>query len=145
MPSSEAGLDLDEEEEAQAPQAIESSFSPIQFKQLSVGKSFSCGIQHMDGKIRCWGTLKGVLRDTDLIESQAPYRQVSVGPHGVCMISEGTNAATCLGVSPLPSNEWDQLKVGKSHVCGVTMDSELKCSGPPHVIVNSLRDDFVVA
>jgi hypothetical protein len=93
MPSSEAGLDLDEEEEAQAPQAIESSFSPIQFKQLSVGKSFSCGIQHMDGKIRCWGTLKGVLRDTDLIESQAPYQQVSVGPHGVCMISEGTNAA----------------------------------------------------
>lgn len=144
-PSSQAGYDLDEEEEPQVPQAIESQLSPIQFKQLSVGKTFSCGIQYLDGKIRCWGTLKGVLKGTDLIESDAPYRQVSVGDHGVCMIAEGTNAATCLGASGLPSNEWDQLKVGKFHVCGVTMDSELKCSGPAHAIINSLRDDFVVA
>lgn len=142
---SSSTYDADEEEEATLPRH-QPTLVPIQFKQISVGTHYACGIQYMDGKIRCWGNLKSILKGTDLVDLNAPYRQVSVGNSGVCMISEDTNHVSCLGIAPLSeSTEWDQIKVGYYHVCGVTMDSELKCSGPAHPIVNSLRDDFVVA
>jgi hypothetical protein len=145
-PRGSSDIDLDEDEEAVASATVDqAAFSPIQFKQLSVGTNLACGIQYLDSKIRCWGNLKNV-QGNDLIDSAAPYRQVSVGARGVCMLSEGTNAVSCIGIQSLPQNtEWDQLKVGKHHTCGVTMDSELKCVGPRNAFLSALREDFVVA
>jgi hypothetical protein len=148
-PRTLSAIDLDEDEEEaliEHQTLSQAALSPIQFKQLSVGRNLACGIQYLDNKIRCWGDLKGILKGTDLIDSAAPYRQVSVGAGGICMISEGSNAVSCVGIRSLPESfEWDQLKVGKSHVCGVTMDSELKCVGPTHAFLSGLREDFVVA
>jgi hypothetical protein len=117
----------------------------VQFRQLSVGNAIACGIQLLDGQVRCWGRLKEfLLGGVDMI-SEGPYRQVSVGPGGICVIAEGTNRATCKGLMSPLDYEWDQIKVGQLNICGVTMDSELKCSGSYQVSTMSVPPDFVVA
>lgn len=187
------------------------SLSKIQLRQISVGERFSCGITLLGSHLRCWGDTR---KDHSSLErglgqlpiySPGPFRQVSVGPQGVCAIAgelehleeqrirresgfpelgEGdpvphtditavtgiskrvqnqqrqqhkqhinlpVDSLACWGsakdlVRPEPEDSWDQIYVGSSTICGVTMESELRCWGAnvPH----HLRDhhkSFVVA
>ena len=154
--------------------------SLVQFRQISVGRSLSCGITLFGGHVLCWGHP----RNLKFILSQAigPYRQLSVGDLGVCAITgdpeefgmtseqseeeyddedEGEvanknkrnqkNSHSTAALLPPDSlvcwgsakgyidanafESWDQVTVGSTQVCGVSMDSELLCSGhtvPPH-------------
>lgn len=121
----------------------------IQFRQISVGEGTSCGITLLGAHLQCWGGKRPV-------QSPGPYRQVSVGRRGVCAITAAVDDSSstesreadvllCWGHADsmvhhsgesAAQYHWDQISVGATTVCGVTMDSELKCWGgsiPPEL------------
>lgn len=121
--------------------------SHVQFKQISVGDGAACGIQYVDSRLRCWGNLKkhklpGLVLD-------GPFKQVSIGAGGICAIHSNTNQLHCFGQAAgrigdrATILEWDQVRVGKYNVCGVTMESQLICSGVS--IYDDIPEDFRVA
>ena len=66
------------------------------------------------------------------------YRQVSVGKVGVCGIRADTDALRCVGARSKRDpaldvhkgdSEWDQVRVGNTNICAVSMDSVLHCTG----------------
>ena len=78
--------------------AEEVLLSRLQFKQISVGEGISCGLTlalgsgvtdsngatYKDGDMVCWGNNKG--HSNLAPHTQGPYKQVSVGPLGVCAL-----------------------------------------------------------
>jgi hypothetical protein len=137
------------------------TISKIQFRQVSVGEGQSCGITLLGGHMHCWGgNPKKPLR------SNGPYRQVSVGRRGVCAITASSETDStweadmlkCWGFADTDvhysggtedsaaSYRWDQVTVGSTSICAVTMDSELKCWGggtPPEFTARGGK--FIVA
>lgn len=124
----------------------------LQFKQISAGPQYSCGIT-VRGDLQCWGH-PSLMKGKYPSRLPGPFKQVSVGGNGVCVLraedaSEGANAMECWGNAAVVvsaearrAREWDQVSVGDGIVCGVSMDSELSCWGrsrvrdiPPSLIV----------
>jgi hypothetical protein len=85
-----------------------------------------------------------------VILDDGAYRQVSVGKLGVCGIRADTDALRCIGSRTKRDpahevlkgdSEWDQVRVGNTNICAVSMDSVLHCTGglgmhiPAHVEV----------
>lgn len=122
----------------------------VQFRQISVGPHVSCGIQYIDGAIRCWGEeyQLHVARAEDVFEGE--YRQVSVGELGICAIRQHDRGLSCWGSAAtrvgtsVDGIEFDQIKVKDRYVCGVTMNSQLLCWGLTFVDPSELSE-FVVA
>ena len=62
-----------------------------------------------------------------------PYIQVSTGPRSTCAIREEDLSIECWGrPSRVPiehwnSTEYDQITLGRDHVCAVDMESQLHC------------------
>lgn len=128
----------------------------LQFKQLSVGEGFSCGIAFreerenathpvQEGDLVCWG---GKRKHGNMPHHiVGPFKQVSVGNLGVCAIYQAIHQDNnygevdgssegrmqCWGfVTHLVSAKgtaWDQVSVGTLSVCAVSMISELQCWG----------------
>jgi hypothetical protein len=120
--------------------------SKIQFRQISVGDGQSCGITLLGAHLQCWGG-----RGKKPLMAVGPFRQVSVGGSGVCAItaaaedqSEGQEGGreadrlVCWGFAEQMVHysgdsaahyQWDQVSVGASSVCAVTLDSEMRCWG----------------
>eukprot|EP01038_Epipyxis_sp_PR26KG_P014147 gene14147-18985_t len=122
----------------------------IQFRQLSVSNGHSCGITLEGSHLRCWGLDHYPKSKRAMYPkySQGPYRQVSSGGMGVCVITSETvsmirddknmtyppDSVACWGnvinmVSQSSFESWDQISIGSSNVCGVSLDSELDCWG----------------
>ena len=142
----------------------------VQFKQISVGPELSCGITLHGQHLRCWGRSAffeppiSMPRDV-----QGPFKQVSAGGRGICAIyatqedADEIGAAdrspdyvadglTCWGVAswivkPKAFNGWDQISVGSTTVCGVSMESDMECFGadaiPPHM--NQYHRQLIIA
>ena len=56
----------------------------VQFRQISVGQYYSCGILYENSDIECWG---GIYRNNGIPHYiKGPFKQVSVGLEGVCGI-----------------------------------------------------------
>ena len=125
--------------------------SYIQFRQIAVGETISCGITLIGSHLVCWGNARHFY-NTDLPRQvRGPFRQVSVGSSGVCAIrgekseeensedrkenDDAENAADtlhCWGYAKHLINAkyfsaWDQVSVGCTTICGVSMDSEVEC------------------
>jgi hypothetical protein len=121
--------------------------SHVEFKQISVGDGVACGIQFVDSKLRCWGNIKKHKLPGPVVDGS--FRQVSVGVGGICAIHSDTNQLHCFGQAAgriadrATVLEWDQVRVGKYNVCGVTMESQLICSGVS--IYDDIPEDFRVA
>lgn len=109
----------------------------IEFKQISIGYKFSCGIRYDNGNLLCWGFIDGLLYGSsknEYLTIDGPFKQVSAGTLGVCAIYEdGIKPILCLGpAKSIMSNyhiEFDQISVRTTMICGVNMDnSQLECS-----------------
>jgi hypothetical protein len=123
----------------------------LQFRQISVGEGQSCGITLLGTHLMCWGD-----KSHKPFQVAGPFRQVSVGRLGVCAISARKNdeltqtggvdeadhiqcwgfARMIVDLSGLEQVQWDQISVGDTTACAVSMDSELKCWG------NTLPPEF---
>ncbi len=137
----------------------------VQMKQISVSHHYSCGIT-LDNDIHCWGTEKRFLKQIKM-NITGPFKQLSVGGAGVCGIYGevagnesvktdgprshslecwGTEVETMLGAAPAAVRDlqWDQVIVHKFSMCGVTMQSDLKCFGPVWQ-GQSLPEDLIIA
>ena len=147
----------------------------LQFKQISVGEGFSCGIVLQEefanltavvheGDLVCWG---GHRKHSSMPHHIiGPFKQVSVGSIGVCAIyigeedrdldprrkgTEGPAPHTmkCWGFITnfvFPRDiAWDQVSVGSLSVCGVTMMSELECWGTGMHDVKKMPRDIEIA
>jgi hypothetical protein len=169
----------------------------MQFKQISVSELYSCGITLLEGDLRCWGKLAHF--GTHLVSHAAgPFKQVSAGKLGVCVIrSEDSapsesgptaNTIQCWGTArsivrpsdadvitpidgavveekpksiptagfniydPTPQfphtveqAEWDQVNVGASTICAVTMNSGLHCWGNSVPLLKKIPKDVIIA
>ena len=129
----------------------------------------SCGIlMNNNHNIRCWGNHKQIKKYFPSNIINGPYKQVSVGSDGLCVIKAdisnnklqnevinnenlSSNSLKCWsyhGIHIIPG-EWDQVTVGEGAICGVTMNSELKCWNTHSMgIVNEFYDiskDIIVA
>ena len=109
----------------------------IEFKQISVGYEFACGITYSSGDLHCWG---GNQRVKDLLHDPipGPFKQVSVGKLGVCAIRATDESLVCFGRGiharmaknpPSENTQFDQVKVGFLTACAVDFDSQLHCWG----------------
>ena len=147
----------------------------FQFKQISVGEGFSCGIVLQEevanltavvheGDLVCWG---GHRKHSSMPHHVVgPFKQVSVGSMGVCAIymgeedmdmdhrRKGTKGPAphnmkCWGFITnfvYPNdNAWDQVSIGSLSVCGVTMMSQLECWGTGIHDVKNMPRDIEIA
>jgi hypothetical protein len=131
----------------------------LQFKQISVGEGVSCGLTlastltdsagtpYADGDLVCWGNQQGHMKMAP--HTKGPFKQVSVGPLGVCAIYADDAPTTTAAAAPARPHglqcwgfinnlfdateaalfSWDQVAVGSLSMCAVTMISELQCWG----------------
>lgn len=104
------------------------SSGTLQFKQISSGLRFACGVTTAD-EVLCWGgdNLHG---QTDAPDGT--FKQVSAGPEGerACAVSTD-EGLECWGedIPNLPSDVgFAYVNVGKP-ICAVTTDNELRCWG----------------
>lgn len=125
--------DLDAEEEMLGTKQVDK----VEFKQISVGYEFACGISYIEGYLHCWGEFKRV---KDMLRNgvKGPFKQVSVGKLGVCAIRADDDSLHCFGKSiqsrlaispPSYGTGFDQVKVGFLQMCAVDLDSQLQCWG----------------
>lgn len=128
--------------------------SKMQFRQISVTNDMSCGITLIGAHLRCWGSKRLHRRGRWPVSAKGPYRQVSAGGLGVCAIvgsaddlsgeedylqveapeqGRAPDSLECWGgasaVNPKYFEAWDQIAVGVTYACGVSMDSQLHCGG----------------
>jgi hypothetical protein len=149
----------------------ENQVSYVQFRQIAVGESFSCGITLLGSHLYCWGDHRDFYYQPNIPKQvKGPFRQVSVGSSGVCAIraeaeDEGTTESElevdsvgateahipdtlqCWGRAKSIINHshfdaWDQVSVGSSYVCGVSMDSQIECGG---YIPGNDHKDIIIA
>lgn len=129
------------------PEVLETKrVAEVQFKQISVGYEFACGIGYASGDLHCWG---GAPRLKKLLKKaiSGPFKQVSVGKLGACAIRVDDDGLQCFGAPmhsrldqnpPRAGTKFDQVKVGPLSACAVDLDSQLHCWGgaqPDHEIV----------
>lgn len=138
----------------------------MQMKQISVGRHYSCGITLDNGDIQCWGAENRFHHDGSPHRFGGPFKQVSVGGAGVCGLyskvephEDGHGAKSdsmeCWGPqaeifansaeTPVGEQVWDQVKVHKFMLCGVTMNSDLKCYGSAKPKDGLVPADLIVA
>eukprot|EP01039_Chlorochromonas_danica_P007678 gene7678-8485_t len=164
--------DVEEEEldEAQRAERLnKQEIQLMQFRQLSAADAITCGITLFGSHLLCWGA-KHIFRKGFPRRVMGPYRQVSAGMLGVCVITgdhideqEGdrsdeessarsaSDRLVCWGnvkdmVRPAQFDGWDQVSVGSTGACAVSLDSDLACWG--HTFPDTLYSDlsnFVVA
>lgn len=130
---------------------------PIQYRQISVAKGISCGITLLGSHILCWGAPK-FFKSGYPKEVNGPFRQLSVSTSGICALTAEPSAIynedqkdstlpassssiqreadqiLCWGtikqvIDRFPHSAYDQIKVGNTYICAVSMDSELQCWG----------------
>lgn len=159
--------EFEEEEEAGGKAAggegagKEDELSYMQFRQLAVGETLSCGISLLGSHLFCWGSERVFYNSGLPRQARGPWRQVSVGSSGVCAIrgeAEGEektgesdwqpDSLQCWGMAKglIPTDRfpaWDQISVGSSFVCGVSMESEVECGGVFHNIND--HKDIIIA
>jgi hypothetical protein len=118
----------------------------LEFKQISVGFEYACGILYRSGNLQCWGH-KGSHNKLNRHEVVGPFKQVSVGATGVCALQED-DTMRCFGrrinddlADMNPYRKWDQISVGGKGFCAVDIYSSVECFG----LFTVPRFDIVVA
>ena len=115
--------------------------SEVCLRQISVGDDVICGIRYPESDIFCTGALKKYSLPS-IIEGNFLQVSVSSARLGVCAIRSDRSLqcwgqAKSLATFAKSNNRWDQVEVGPSTVCAVSMLSELECGGG-----NGIRIDF---
>lgn len=144
----------DDEEEIDKRRRIDPTKPKKKFRQIAVGQFYSCAIT-LSNDLHCWGEHKQIKKFLPRYE-KGPFKQVSTGDLGMCAIYEDgdadsmpvpPNSMKCWGLAAIhigPSEremEWDQIAIGSGGICGVSMDSELKCWG--RSVYSKLPEIFV--
>ena len=129
---------------------IENMTRKKQFRQISTGVRFTCGITLENSDLYCWGDLETTLY-TEQSLYKGPFRQISAGKSGVCAIYDSNKPILCLGNAKamVPSNhdvEFDQISVTNAMACGVAMEnSQLFCYGAPKTLTDGISVDLEIA
>lgn len=115
-------------------------WNQARFRQMSVGDDIICGIRYPQKDLLCIGALKkyGL---SSILDGNFIQVSVSSARIGVCAIhSDRTlqcwGPAKSLATFAKSNNKYDQVEVGPSTVCAVTMTSELKCGGGNGIRIN---------
>ncbi len=115
----------DEDESASSNDLKNLQTSSVQFRQISVGFGYNCGITLLGAHLQCWGDAPIIWVQKIPKKVQGPFRQVSVGGMGVCVIKADPNEMT-------PTSTEDEE--GESQVGTVTpkehKPDSLECWGP---------------
>ena len=165
--------DEDEEINSETGQIIkDSEVGLVQFRQISTSGDISCGITLLGANIICWGTSSQFRGNFLPRQMQGPFKQVSAGDWGVCAITADPqeimaedhelnvdhsidaskpDQLKCWGfpsftLDPHRFEAWDQISVGSTYACGVSMESEIDCFGA-HVPMQALSQfkDLIIA
>ena len=120
--------------------------SDMRFRQVSVGgDGLLCGISFPSDALRCWGRT-----ETLDLPRGGRFTQVSVssGRLGVCAIAADTLRVLCWGQArafapSFGAAAWEQVEVGATAVCGVSVESRLVCAGGNGMQLNFSRHSLV--
>ncbi len=86
----------EEEEDGYDDEGDDLSSDHMQFKQISVGAEFSCGISLEGSNLQCWGRSQRhphfASASQNNLHIRGPFKQISVGGAGVCGIYGDTSA-----------------------------------------------------
>ena len=121
----------------------------VLFKQVSGGKSHSCGVD-LEGNVHCWGITNGGNWDygqVTLAPTEGTFTYAAAGYNHSCAIKED-GTALCWGIGSednlTPGQEpyekgqvtltptepvFQQIGAGHGHTCGLKMDGSLQCWG----------------
>jgi hypothetical protein len=103
-----------------------------QYKQISSGGEYSCGIKVSDSSIECWGILGSGYLDYRAITGK--YLSFVAGRYHACGIKLDQTVA-CFGnnyysqTSPVSSRKFVELSLGDQHTCGRTVENTVVCWG----------------
>ena len=106
----------------------------VQFRQISVGQYYSCGILYENNDIECWG---GIYKNSGVPHyMKGPFKQVSVGLEGVCGIY-GQEAD-----SEKQSENSEKMMSGRFVVNTTRSSDQMQCWGTisTHSLHNDLKD-----
>lgn len=104
------------------------------FKTVSVGESGVCAI-HSDTDADS--------EEEEEVNENGEIKVRSHKPNSIKCWGSGASRLLAAHAPELGDHDWDQVRVRKSSICGVTMQSEIKCMGTMHKIV--IPDDLIVA
>ena len=115
--------------QGRAPLRAVGALAAVQFRQVTVGQDFACGLGR-DDAIACWGDA--------LHAKTAPppgqFTQVAAGKQHICAL-DSAGAAHCWGwnadgrATPPPGLVFTAIAAGGSHSCGLTAAGALHCWG----------------
>ena len=95
------------------------------FVDLAVGAHYGCALDH-DGRVTCWGDDEGQRANPP----DRLFTAISGGPGRVCGLPRDGAGIVCFGPkvgSPPASGAYDQISVGDSHACALTVDGTVDC------------------
>jgi len=105
----------------------------VQFRQISVGQYYSCGIIIDSNDIECWG---GIYKSNGIPHYiKGPFKQVSVGLEGVCGI---------YGIGADPEKQSEKIELiesGRVVVNSVKYPDQLQCWGI--ISTDSIHDKLI--
>jgi alpha-tubulin suppressor-like RCC1 family protein len=95
------------------------------FVQIAAGDYHNCGLTE-DGEVECWGLEETGLSGEDVI-------QVACGDFDVTCILLSDGSIDCWEwddiAYPIPEEQFEQVAIGRNHVCGVKTDGYVECWG----------------
>lgn len=115
------------------------SMDTFDLMQVSTGGDVSCAIAHPRQDLLCWGSLD---KHGMVTRTPGPFLQIaaSSGRLGLCAI-RADRSVQCWGQARSLTAftrgvAWDQMVLGASIVCGISMHSQLRCGGGNGVKLN---------
>jgi hypothetical protein len=102
------------------------------FTEVALGGGTGCGIQAVDGSLRCWGPFE--------LEEPGPYVQVTAGldTGRICALRETDGEAECWATSEyyvfggIAEGPFSFIDLGSDVACGLSSDARLRCWGQSH-------------
>ncbi|KAJ8613235.1 hypothetical protein CTAYLR_004528 [Chrysophaeum taylorii] len=120
------------------------------FVQIAASTSgyHTCGITYGANDLVCWGESR---KGEAPVFRPGPFAQVAVGFRTTCVVPRDGATVDCFGLSghllaPLPiGRTWDQITLGRDHICALDADGALHCRGQPTIDAARVPPGFLVA
>ncbi|KAJ1454664.1 regulator of chromosome condensation 1/beta-lactamase-inhibitor protein II [Pelagophyceae sp. CCMP2097] len=129
------------------------------FVQLAISTSsrHGCAVTYENNDVVCWGENRKGEAPPRLA---GPLAQVAVGYKTTCVITGDGRHVDCYGSASRYFNtrdkhaaaafgpdgrQWEEVSVGRDHICAVDSEGELFCMGQPLITAKDVPKGFVVA
>lgn len=127
----------------------QSSAPPDRVVQVASSTSsyHTCAITYDANDLICWG-------DNRKGEAEAkrpgPFAHIAVGFRTTCAITLDATQVFCWGLSahlflPPPNRTWDQITLGRDHICALDADGYVFCAGQPTIDAAQVPSGFIAA